>query len=75
MAYGTLDRCLGCRALISGGRAEGHTECRIRVEGDFMKTEEGKASFHAAASRVGDTLTGRALKRVRFAKKPRLQRC
>ena len=56
------------RALISGGRALGHTEeCRIRVERELRKTEEGKARFRAAASRVGDTLTGCALKRVRFA--------
>ena len=31
------------------------------------KTEEGKARLRAAASRVGDAPTGRALKRVRFA--------
>ena len=31
------------------------------------KTEEGKARLRAAASRVGDTITGRALQRVRFA--------
>ena len=62
------DRCPGCRALISGGRAQGHTEeCRIRVEGELRKTEEGKARLRAAASRVGDAPTGRALKRVRFA--------
>ena len=68
MAHGTSDRCPGCRALISGGRAQRHTEeCRIRVEGELRKTEEGKARLRAAASRVGDTLTGRALKRVRFA--------
>ena len=68
MAHGTSDRCPVCRALISGGRAQGHTEeCRIRVEGELRKTEEGKARLRAAASRVGDTLTGRALKRVRFA--------
>ena len=58
----------GCRALVSGGRAQGHTEeCRIRVEGERRKTEEGNARLlRAAASRVGDALTGRALKRVRF---------
>ena len=68
MAHGTSDRCPGCRALISGGRAQGHTEeCRIRVEGEIRKTEEGKASLRAAASRVEDAPTGRALKRVRFA--------
>ena len=68
MAHGTSDRCPGCRALISGGRAQGHTEeCRIRVEGELRKTEEGKARLRAAASRVGDAPTGRALKRVRFA--------
>ena len=67
MAHGTSDRCPGCRALVSGGRAQGHTEeCRIRVEGKIRKTEEGKARLRAAASRVGDTPTGRALKRVRF---------
>ena len=54
--------------LISGGRAQRHTEeCRIRVEGELRKAEEGKARFRAAASRVGDAPTGRALKRVRFA--------
>ena len=58
----------GCRALVSGGRAQGHTEeCRIRVEGGLRKTEEGKARLCAAGSRVGDAPTGRALKRVRFA--------
>ena len=63
MAHGTSDRCPGCRASVSGGRAQGHTEeCRIRVEEDLRKTEEGKALF-----RVGDAPTGRALKRVRFA--------
>ena len=68
MAHGTSDRCLGCRALISGGRAQGHTEeCRIRVIGELRKTEEGKARLLEAASRVCDTLTGRTLKRVRFA--------
>ena len=55
MAHGTSDRCPGSRALISGGRAQGHTK------------EEGKARLRAAASRVGDAPTGRALKRVRFA--------
>ena len=55
MAHGTSDRCPDCRALISGGRAQGHTEeCRIRVEGDLRKTEEGKARLRAAGSRVGD---------------------
>ena len=54
--------------LVSGGRAQGHTEeCRVRVEGELRKTEEGKARLRAAASRVGDAPTGRALKRVRFA--------
>ena len=68
MAHGTSDRCPGCRALVSGGRAQGHTdECRIRVEGELSKTEEGKARLRAAASRVGDALRRRALKRVRFA--------
>ena len=46
MAHGTSDRCPGCRAEISGGRAQGHTdECRIRVEGEIRKTEEGKLVF------------------------------
>ena len=68
MAHGTSDNCPGCRALVSGGRAQGHTEeCRIRVENELTKTEEGKARLHAAAVRVGDAPTGRVLKRVRFA--------
>ena len=67
-AHGRSDRCPGCRALVSDGRAQGHTEeCRIRVEGEIRKTEEGKARLRAAASRVGDAPTGRALKRVRFS--------
>ena len=65
MAHGTSDR-LGCRALISGGRAQGYTEeCRIRVEGELRKTGESPSSRRS--SRVGDVPTGRALKRVRFA--------
>ena len=68
MAHGTSDRCQGCRAFVSGGRAQGHTEeCRIRVEGELRKTEEGKARLRAADSREGDFPTGRALERVRFA--------
>ena len=63
MAHGTSDRCPGCRALVSGGRAQGHTEeCRIRVEGELRKTAEAKARLRAAASRAGDASTGRALK-------------
>ena len=58
MAHGTSDRCPGCRTLISGGRAQGHTEeCRIRVEGEIKKTEEEKARLRAAATRVGDAPT------------------
>ena len=68
MAHGTSDRCPSCRGLISGGRTQRHTEeCRILVVGEFRKTEEEKPRFHAAASRVGDAPTRRALKRVRFA--------
>ena len=54
MAHGTSDRCPGCRALVSGGCAQSHNEeCRIRVEGELRKTEEGKAHLRSAASRVG----------------------
>ena len=67
MAHGTSDRCPGCRALVSGGRAQGHTEeCRIRVERNFQD-RGGKVRLRAATSRVGDAPTGRALKIVRFA--------
>ena len=51
IAHKTSDRCPGCRALVSGGRAQGH----------------GKARLRTAASRIDDAPTGRALKRVRFA--------
>ena len=65
MAHGTSDRCPGCGALVSGGRAQCHTEeCRIRVEGEIRKTEEGKARLCAAAN---DAPTGRAFKRVWFS--------
>ena len=47
---------------------QGHTvESRIRVDRELRKTGEGKARLRAAAGRVGDAPTGRALKRVRFA--------
>ena len=40
MAHGTLDNCLGCRAVVSGARAQSHTEeCRIRVENELRKME------------------------------------
>ena len=40
MAHGTSDHCPDGRALVSGGRAQGHTEdIRIRVEGELRKTE------------------------------------
>ena len=66
--HGTSDHCLGCRALVSGGRAQGHTEeCRTRVEGELRKKEEERARLHAAVSRVGEAPTERALKRSRFA--------
>ena len=63
MAHGTSDRCPGCRALVGGGRAQGHIEeCRTRVEG---RTQEdrggGKPGLRAAASRVGDAPTGRTV--------------
>ena len=68
VTYGMSDRCPGCRASVIGGRAQGHTEeCRIRVEGEIKRTEEGKARLRAAASRAGEAPTGRALKRDRFA--------
>ena len=67
LAHGTSDHCPGCRALVSVGRAQGHTEeCQIRVEGMLGNTEEGRARFQAAATRVSDALAGRAPKRVRF---------
>ena len=59
MAHGTSDHCPGCRALVSGGRPQGHTEeCRIRVEGGPRETEEGKVRLRVAASRVGDAPRG-----------------
>ena len=51
IVHGASDRCPGCRALVSGGRAQGTEECRIRVEGELRKTE-GKARLRAAASRA-----------------------
>ena len=59
MAHGTADHCLGCTALVSGGREEG----RIRVEGELRKTE-GRTRLHAAAIQVGEAPTGRASKTV-----------
>ena len=46
MGHGTSGRCPGCRALVIFGRAQGHTEeCRIRVEGELRKTEEGQVEW------------------------------
>ena len=43
LAHGTSWHCAGRRALLSGGRAQGHTEeCRNRVEGELNKTEVDK---------------------------------
>ena len=68
LAHGTSDHCPGCRALVSGGRAQGHTEdCRIRVEGERRKTKEESGRLPAAATRVGDAATRRELKRVPLA--------
>ena len=65
MAHGTSDRCPSRRTVVSGGRAQGRTEeCRLRVEGELRKAEEGKARLRAAASREGDAPTGRQLKKV-----------
>ena len=64
MAHGTSDRCPGCRALVSGGRAQGHTEeCRIRVAGELRKTHESWSSRRSQSSGCSHG----ALKRVRFA--------
>ena len=68
LAHRTSDHCPGCRAPVSGGRAQGHTEeSGIRVEEELKKTEVGKVSVQAAAVRVADAPTGRAAKRVRLA--------
>ena len=51
MAHGTSDRCPGCRASVSGGRAQVHTEeCRIRVEGELKKTEGKSPSLRCSQS-------------------------
>ena len=43
LTHGTWDHCPGCSTLVSGDRAQRHTEeCRIRVEGELKKTEEGR---------------------------------
>ena len=43
LAHGMSWHCTGRRALLSGGRAQGHTEeCRNRVEGELNKTEVDK---------------------------------
>ena len=58
LAHGTLRP--GCRALVSGGRAQGYTEeCGIRVAAKLKKTEVEKS--------VADAHAGRAAKRVRLA--------
>ena len=65
MTHGTSGRCPGCRALVSGGGAQGHTEdCQIRVEED--RGRESPSSCRSQSSGC-DAPTGRALKRVRFA--------
>ena len=67
LEHGTSDHCAGCRALVSGGRSQGHTEgCGIRVDGKLRKTGEGRIRLKAAATRVGDVPVVCAAKRVRF---------
>ena len=54
------------RSVVAVHRAT-PKNAEFALKGELRKTEEEKARLRAAASRVGDTLTGRALKRVRFA--------
>ena len=68
MAHGDVGSLPGLQSTGQWWLCKAHTEeCRIRVEGELRKTEEGKARLRDASSRVGDAPTGRALKRVRFA--------
>ena len=68
LAHATPDHCPGCRALVSGGRAQGHTEEHgTRVKGQLKKTEVCKARLQAAAVRVADAPARRAARRIRFA--------
>ena len=37
---------LGLQSLVIGGRAQGHTEeCRVQVEGELKKSDEGRVCF------------------------------
>ena len=50
MAHGTSDRCPGCRALISGGRAQGqHRGMTLRVRGR-TKEDRGRESPSSCCS-------------------------
>ena len=44
MKYGLTEGCLGCRCLAERKRAQEHSEgCRVRLEAEIAKSEEGRA--------------------------------
>ena len=55
MKYGLTEGCLGCRCLVEGKRAQGHSErCRVRLEAEIAKTEEGRIRLTTANLRCLD---------------------
>ena len=59
--FGPSDRCPGCRAVIAGhGKAPHTEECRVRIEGELMKSDEGKQRLARADDRLAHELVRRA---------------
>ena len=51
--YGRTPLCPGCEAqLLETGRRAHNAECRFRIEGELMKSEEGKKRIEAAKARI-----------------------
>ena len=44
-AHGTSDHCLGCGALVSGGRAQGHTEFVSRKVEEVRSLQSPLSSY------------------------------
>eukprot|EP00435_Cladocopium_sp_Y103_P030183 s775_g7.t1 len=51
--FGRTPFCPGCEAhLLETGRRAHNAECRFRIEGELMKTEEGKKRIESAKARI-----------------------
>ena len=59
--WGPSDRCPGCEAIIRGTAKAPHTAiCRVRIEAELVKTEEGGQRLARADERMAHEIVRRA---------------